>query len=845
MKFIRISIILIALLFLFSCVKAPTGLASYEEILEYENKTISDYENFKEADEPDTPSMQTSGENDPFRIAVNHNVNDCFAAGTVGAAGDSFTLTTDINLPTTGDCVILNLSDIVFDCDGFEITGAAGMSDDGIYVNNVGNITIKNCEISGFAFANDTGGGVYDFSYGITIGRIALNVTIINTTIHDINPVPDEGGGGIRFNSQWPAFPAFLNLSNVTVYNSNNGVRIGSRTLACLGGPCFMQGPFITRDCNFSDNTHFQYVAYNTEGNHLITNTEFRALPGVGAATNERTLQITGNRTVFNTNGEYLENITIQNCNFTGGVFNYSDIFISRASNVTIENSFFEKNIFITNSTNVSILGNTFADNDTVNLSFNSIYVNTVENLTIAKNFNVPEMFDLNNVVRGFIRDNTFVNNGRIRVYEITAGTNQNIVIHNNTFENMSLQGQTAAGIFCQAADANITFNNMLRGTTYSIQVINNTRVVNNQINDTIGTAFKIRGSHNYIFNNTIQNHTGTVFWINGSNNDFIRNDMVFILKYMNTSLNFDATGPYPRVPEASFGFLLLNTNATNISSNTIGILNPLSLINGVYGIKTTNTTKGPLAALAVSTQNILVVNNTFGLPSVSNFGVKTAVYLESSFNGIIENNTFLNCEHEGIVIDAGEENNLTANNISQINANRVPYYSENAVKIFRSFNNRLANNTIINYDTGILCYNSTFDIFKDNNINFSSRHGIFLFQCLNATLSSNVIFNATSGIKLFFSNLTSLIGNIVNQTVFGFDFNRAFNNTISTNIQENSTIGLNLDLFSGNNTFNNNDFTKNTDVDVLYDMFAKNNTGAGNTYATSRSENYAAGNLI
>ena len=85
----------------------------------------------------------------------------------------------------------------------------------------------------------------------------------------------------------------------------------------------------------------------------------------------------------------------------------------------------------------------------------------------------------------------------------------------------------------------------------------------------------------------------------------------------------------------------------------------------------------------------------------------------------------------------------------------------------------------------------------------------------------------------------------MINQTVIGFDLNQAYNNTFLGNIQNQSTIGLNLDLFSAGNLFNTNTFDGNSDVDVLYDMFARNNTGAGNVYTTNRSENYAAGNAI
>ncbi len=845
MKYTNLVIILVALGFLFSCVSAPTSLVSYdeyEEILKY-NESISN-EDFIEADEPYVPSFETEEANDPFRTAATVAVNDCFKASAVGAAGDEFILQNSVIFAGTGDCVILDLHDIIFDCDGYTILGNPGVSDDGIYVNNKFNVTIQNCTIEDFANTNDTGGGVYDFSYGIVVGRAAGNVTILNTVISGIDPpnppgITGAGGGGVRFNSQWSCFPAYLNITNLTVVTSNNGVRIGSQTLACPGPvPGFIQGPFWTRDSNFSGNTYFQYVAYNTEGNHIIDNTVFRA-------GEDRSVQITGNRSLFATNGHMIENISITNCTFFEG-FNRSDIFIERAYNVSIVNNSIYKNIFITNATNISIVNNTFTENDTANRSYNSIYVNIIENLTILKNLNVPEMFDLNDLTRAFIRHNTFTNNGLIRIQESVAGTNANVVIENNNFSDMSIQGQTAGGISYSGGNANISFNNFLRGIMYSIEIVGaGNRIVGNQINDTRGIVFKVKGDTNQFINNSVYNHTGTVFWINGTSNIFFRNDLVFILKYVNTSLNYDAKGPFSQVPEGSIGFLLLRNINTNITRNTIGILNPLALINGVFGIKTANTTKGVLANLAVLTQNILIVNNTFGLASVSDFGPKTAIDLTSSFNGIIENNTVRNCEHEGIVINAGQDNNLTTNNITQLNWNRVPYYAENAVKIFRSFNNRLTNNTIINYDTGIFCYNSTFDTFKNNDINFSSRQGIFSFQCLNTTLSSNVIFNATSGIKLFFSNLTSLIRNTVNQTKIGFDFNYAFNNTASNNIQENSTIGLNLDLFSGNNTFNNNDFTKNTDVDVLYDMFAKTNTGAGNNYATSRSENYASGNLI
>lgn len=74
-----------------------------------------------------------------------------FTQSDCGYLNSSGTYTLNKSVNTTGDCFIINNDDIVLDCDGFNITGDGVGDDQGFYYNGVfDNVTIKNCEISGF-----------------------------------------------------------------------------------------------------------------------------------------------------------------------------------------------------------------------------------------------------------------------------------------------------------------------------------------------------------------------------------------------------------------------------------------------------------------------------------------------------------------------------------------------------------------------------------------------------------------------------------------------------------------------------------------------------------------------
>ena len=93
------------------------------------------------------------------------------ADATPTSCGDvNSALTLSTNLVTTGDCLVVNTSDITINCDGYSITGDAGGGDYGILdIVGYDNVTVQNCNI-------------VDFDHGIRFTYFGENATIINNS---------------------------------------------------------------------------------------------------------------------------------------------------------------------------------------------------------------------------------------------------------------------------------------------------------------------------------------------------------------------------------------------------------------------------------------------------------------------------------------------------------------------------------------------------------------------------------------------------------------------------------------------------------------------------------------
>ncbi|MGC9309749.1 MAG: right-handed parallel beta-helix repeat-containing protein, partial [Candidatus Nanoarchaeia archaeon] len=94
------------------------------------------------------------------------------------------------DIDSTGEsdtCINITANDIIFDCDGYSITGDSSI--DAIYAENVNNITVKNCNIRGFItgtlFKDVNNSFIDNINYSNIIPSIEIERTSLNDYDHN------------------------------------------------------------------------------------------------------------------------------------------------------------------------------------------------------------------------------------------------------------------------------------------------------------------------------------------------------------------------------------------------------------------------------------------------------------------------------------------------------------------------------------------------------------------------------------------------------------------------------------------------------------------------------------
>lgn len=166
------------------------------------------------------------------------------------ACGDTLTSSRTINeTDALAGCaangIMIGASNLLLDCDGYNITGLLGADSMGIVIpSSFANITVKNCNIS-------------NFTYGIMVG--GENVTITLNTIQNnsnsalyISGSTKSGGNGLRVlgNSLLSSGNGITieninitldgTISNNTIMHNNNGIYASGITNVCNGSGCMM-----------------------------------------------------------------------------------------------------------------------------------------------------------------------------------------------------------------------------------------------------------------------------------------------------------------------------------------------------------------------------------------------------------------------------------------------------------------------------------------------------------------------------------------------------------------------------------------------------------------------------
>ncbi len=222
-------------------------------------------------------------------------------------------------------------------------------------------------------------------------------------------------------------------------------------------------------------------------------------------------------------------------------------------------------------------------------------------------------------------------------------------------------------------------------------------------------------------------------------------------------------------------------------------------------------------------------------------FFQNTGIYIYNSKNGIIEKNSIIDCETNGIWIRESERNTISNNILSKNtiglridgnnNSLEANHASENSIGILLNGPyNKIIRNNVIDSVRGISITGPTNNIIVDNIFTNSKRSGLFLLHSdeniiENNTSSNNgrsgfyirdshnnsvrdnqVFGNARNGIHIFESVNNTVVNNNISRNVpYGIYLRSTINNTIKRNtILNNAQRGMFLTRSYDNSIFHN-----------------------------------------
>lgn len=478
---------------------------------------------------------------------------------------------------------------------------------------------------------------------------------------------------------------------------------------------------------------------------------------------------------------------------------------------------------FSSEYTNPLIEGNTWVgDRDVAGSPAKVVDASTTQNLTFRNHANVTMQVSCTSCHNATYNNNTLFGNAELFV----VGTN--VRIEGNTWPTVALDSGQSGGIDYGSSllfpGSGVVRNNVLaNGKMLSLTVsANNTVVENNTIANVSGQGIVIEGKNITVRNNVITNLSGVAFRTSANDTKFLNNNVTFILKNANTSLNLNATTP--QIPEGDVGFWLEENSAgANVSNNQIFVLNPLGLDVGVVGVHAESALHG------------YVGSNTFNSTLYD-------VFLDGATNFSVIDNTFTNARFKSIAVEAGGSHALRSNSIT--GGTIAPSIFLAGIELYRTANNVVDAETVSSYHMGVHLLNAS----NNNLTNITVTSGEFGVYSLFGT--SNNLFNVSAdatvsiGMRFVDSNSSTILNATISSPITGMDFHDSFFNTINISSISGAATGMEFNLFSANNSVNNNTFAGNT-LDILFDMFATGNAGVGNGGPTTASENGAAGNAI
>ncbi len=697
-----------------------------------------------------------------------HTCTDCNNKIASTTPGDVVYLLNDI-IDQNGDCFnILNKTDITFDCQGHKINGDNDSIGNGIYLNNggnSGNITISNCEISGFdnglyidnsnnniIIKNTIKNNNYDVNLSLSTGNIFYNNSFIsrNFIAGAINNYWNKQNNGIDITpgNYWDVYDGI----NDACVDINGDGYCDSAYLVAWAGPSsaadyypYYLGSYNAYACDSCSDCTAKIAAANI--GDVITLT--KSIMNVSTST--ACIMFNNKQGVtFDCNGYAIDSI-----NVSYGVYQGYGIYVLGSNtndNNTIKNCYvtnFQYGIYINNS-NANVIQN-------VNTVYNDkgLYFNNADSNIISETKSYYNNIGL-----------YFYNSSSNIVASSEANYNNNGFYLDNSYSN----------IFDTATSSYNKNNGFYYNYSGGNTVKNSTGITFNPININIvsdGGIANIFYSNHFVSPNKIKDSSSITQWDNGLNSGNwwesydvdvegcydINADNICDAGYIVGSLG--TIDNYP-IWKASDNNVLHCSTCSDCS---------LAIKNALYGDK------------------IILDNNIWtASEDCINFDYKEGI----TFDGSDYFLQALSSSYKGIKIKNYSEDNI----IKNIGISNFDY----CTYIDLSKNNALLNINCEYNNAGLYLNNSQNNNLTDSNIFYNNYNGLSLYN------SSNNIIN----------NIDIINNNIINDSLSGgFKVYNYSNNNIvaSTTIKGNNINDVYIDSISAGNAFYNNEFVSNSTI--------------------------------
>ncbi len=447
----------------------------------------------------------------------------------------------------------------------------------------------------------------------------------------------------------------------------------------------------------------------------------------------------------------------------------------------------------------------------------------------------------------GLVINNTIEDSGRYGVY---MSSSQNNTIFNNTISNC-----TYDGVYCGsfASDNDIVDNTIF--------------------NCTNGIGVGTDESYNYIANNTIyQNEKGIRF--SSSANNTVFSNTITDNEY---GIHLDTQCLDNKILNNSIseqfydGIYLYKSRDNLIANNTIWDNNyGINLWDSCTGnnieCNKLRKNRGTSIRLNAASYNTVfqnsIINNSY-----------RGIFSYGSDNEVI-NNTLINIDGTGILVDAGGSNDIINNTISNctydgiylvssgfyhnniISNNSITDAKEYGIHMYQSPNNTIIHNemnycgmyftdsnqeTYIQFEVTGNLVNGKKLVFYQSLENVGTLQPdlgqIVLINSSNAIISNQILSNTSVGIIVVHCNNTIIRNNTISQNIDGIRFNGVIDSTIEDNvIERNDRYGFYLERDSDNNTIFGNVLDSNNDGITI--AYCENNSVYNNTILSN--EKYA-----